>query len=515
MNEAKQRNPKIEWHIAILGLALFLGIIIRIFPGIMAGFPLNDGGMLYVMIRDLRLNHYFLPDFTTYNLAAIPFAYPPLGLYLAALLRDVFGLPEIEALRWLPVVANVISIYAFYLLATAILGDRPRAAIASAFYALTPGSYDWFIMGGGLTRSLGSLFLLLSLYFLLRMFQNGTWKNIFFTTLFCALTVLSHPEAGLHTAVSCLLFWIFFGRTKQGTLHAFYVGLGTIFLTSLWWFPLLARHGTGLFISAFHTGMYQTNSLRALFNDIFAWDTYIPLLLVLRLIGLVWAIWKRRFFLIAWMALPYFAEPRSAPVVTFFSFCMLIALALTDALPAIVNRFKREQSAETISAPLSEIRWLNRVIFLLFIYLFIESSLLSFRLINTTLKSPAIDAMTWIKRSTPEESQFLILTGKPDAMVDPMQEWFPALTERRSQTTLQGLEWTLADGFVLRLGYLSRLQGCEQVKCIENWSQEASLGFTHVLIEKSVSMNHLLNSLQQSNYQLIYETPEFMVYQRK
>src|SRR6266545_8069862 len=99
MDEAQQRNPKIEWHIVILGLALFLGSVIRIFPEVMAGFPLNDGGMFYVMIRDLRLNHYFLPAFTTYNLAAIPFAYPPLGLYLAALLRDVLGLPEIEALR--------------------------------------------------------------------------------------------------------------------------------------------------------------------------------------------------------------------------------------------------------------------------------------------------------------------------------------------------------------------------------------------------------------------------------
>ena len=514
MDKAKQRNQKIEWHIVILGLALFLGTIIRIFPGVMAGFPLNDGGMFYVMIRDLRLNHYLLPDFTSYNLATIPFAYPPLGLYLAALLPDVLGLPELESLRWLPVVANVISIYAFYLLATVILGNRPRAAIASAFYALTPGSYDWFIMGGGLTRSLGSLFLLLSLYFLLRMFQNGTWKNIFFTTLFCALTVLSHPEAGLHTAASSLLFWLFFGRTKQGTLHAVYVGLGTILLTSPWWFPLLARHGTGLFISALHTGMYQTNSLMALLNDIFAWDTYIPLLLILRLLGLGWAIWKRQFFLIAWMALPYFVEPRSAPVVTFFSFCMLIALALTDALPAIVSRFKRDQSPEVISAPLSELHWLNRVIFLLFIYLFIESSLLSFRLINTTLKSPAIDAMTWIKNSTPVEAQFLILTGKSDAMVDPMQEWFPALTERRSQTTLQGLEWTLAEGFVSRLAYLSRLQGCEQVECIENWSKEANLNFTHVLIERSVLMNHLINSLQQSNYGLIYETPEFMVYQK-
>ncbi|MBI5841263.1 MAG: glycosyltransferase family 39 protein [Chloroflexi bacterium] len=503
-----------EWHHIVLGLALFLGIILRVFPGIMTGFPPNDGGMFYVMIRDLRLNHYLLPLVTTYNFAEIPFAYPPLGFYLAAILKDVIGLPVLESLRWLPAIINILSIFAFYLLAVKILQDRPRAAIAAAVYALTPGSYTWFIMGGGLTRSLGTLFLLLSLYFLLRTFDERTWKNLLFTSLFCALVVLSHPEAALHTAASCILFWLFFGRTKQGTLSALYIGLGTIIFTFPWWLPLLAGHGTAPVISALHTGMYQLNSFTALLNDIFARDTFIPFLLILRLLGLGWAIWKRQYLLIAWMALPYLVEPRSAPAFTFFSFNIFIAFGAADALPELVNRLNAKRTGGSFHLSFPEIRWLNRFVLLLFIYLFVESALTSFQLINNTLEPSAVEAMTWVNENVPADARFLVLTGKADPMVDPMQEWFPALAERRSQTTLQGYEWTLAEGFIVRWKQLSKLQDCGNTSCVENWSKETGLEFTHLFVARNTFMNNQPASLSNGEYKLVYENSEISVYEK-
>ena len=120
MEKSLQTNKNVEWQVVILGLAIFLGGILRIFPGVMAGFPINDGGMFYVMINDLRLNHYLLPDFTTYNISSIPFAYPPIGFYLAAALQGV-GISELESLRWLPVLFNSISIFAIYLAGCVLL----------------------------------------------------------------------------------------------------------------------------------------------------------------------------------------------------------------------------------------------------------------------------------------------------------------------------------------------------------------------------------------------------------
>ena len=160
-----------DWAKLILGMTILLGLIVRVYPVLMRSFPLNDGGMFLVMIRELRANGFALPAFTSYNLSSIPFAYPPLGLYLAAFL-NVLGFDELSILRWMPVAINASSIPGFYLMANEFLRDRPRAAVATAFYALTAGTYDWQIMGGGVTRAPGMLFLILSMWAMLRMFAS-------------------------------------------------------------------------------------------------------------------------------------------------------------------------------------------------------------------------------------------------------------------------------------------------------------------------------------------------------
>ena len=81
-----------EWGTLIFGLTLFLSILIRIFPETLTSFPINDGGMFMVMARELRLNGFALPAYTSYNNFNIPFAYPPLGLYVTGFL-SVLGIP--------------------------------------------------------------------------------------------------------------------------------------------------------------------------------------------------------------------------------------------------------------------------------------------------------------------------------------------------------------------------------------------------------------------------------------
>ncbi|MEW6400686.1 MAG: glycosyltransferase family 39 protein [Chloroflexota bacterium] len=511
-------NKQPEWHLVILGMALTLGVVVRIMPLLMAGFPLNDGGMFYVMIQDLGGNDFRLPLFTTYNLAEIPYAYPPFGFYVAALL-SALRIPTIEILRWLPALVNVIAIYAVYLMASAILRDRPRSALAAAFYSLTPGGYGWFIMGGGLTRAFGGLFLVLSVYFLYRVFNESRAgyhpapRGILFATLTCALAVLSHPEAGLHTAASCALVWIFWGRTRRGTIHALIIAAGTALLTAPWWLSLLAGHGVGPVISAFHTGMYSSSTLAELVEDFFARGSILPILLILRVAGLIWSLWKRQFFLAAWTILPYFVEPRSAPAVSFYPFVMLAALGLVDALPAFL-RLVRRKAAEQVETPLSENKPLNLTVLGILFYLFIESAFFTFPLVNTTLRRVDRAALAWIQANAPADARFLILTGKIGAMTDPMQEWFPALAERRSQTTLQGLEWTLAEGFMPRLNALDQLQTCDTAECLDDWSATTGLDFTHLLLKKKGIRETLPASLSDAGYELIFENEGFWLYQK-
>jgi len=78
-------NRRLDWGVLFLFAALLFGAVVRFVPAASSGFPLNDGGLFYTMIRDLKANHFILPQFTTYNFVDIPFAYPPVGFYIAAI----------------------------------------------------------------------------------------------------------------------------------------------------------------------------------------------------------------------------------------------------------------------------------------------------------------------------------------------------------------------------------------------------------------------------------------------
>jgi hypothetical protein len=72
----------------LIGGAIAIGFVVRAMFVFSSSFPLNDGGMFYAMVRDLQGNGYAIPSFTSYNLGNVPFTYPPLGFYLAAVLDD-------------------------------------------------------------------------------------------------------------------------------------------------------------------------------------------------------------------------------------------------------------------------------------------------------------------------------------------------------------------------------------------------------------------------------------------
>src|SRR3712207_3523295 len=90
------RMPGPGFAVALITL---LSLYVRLMPALRAGFPINDGGLFYRMIEDLRLNVYLLPTYTTYNAADIPFAYPPLGFYLAGSITDLTGMHLLDVLR--------------------------------------------------------------------------------------------------------------------------------------------------------------------------------------------------------------------------------------------------------------------------------------------------------------------------------------------------------------------------------------------------------------------------------
>ena len=503
MTMFQNKNKDLAFWVAFLS-----GCVLRFMPGVLANFPVHDGGMLLAMIRDLRSNEFLIPFATSYNSFDIPFAYPPFGIYVAAFIASQFSIPELELLRWLPPLVSAATILAFYWLALQVFDSKRKASIATVLYAVMPGSSDWLVMGGGLTRSFGILFSLVAVGYAYHLFRRGGDKIIIgLATLFCTLTVLSHPEVGLQTAAICFLFWILYGRNISGAKNAILVAFGTVLLTAMWWLTVLRYHGFSPFWSAIHTGIHET-LLASLFHTFFSTQGGLPLLPVFGLIGIFVVLRKRDFLLVLWAFLPFFIDPRNAPAVAIFPFLMLASEGLhylnMEFIRAYTETFPKNENAGKYRSALP-----HGIFAVILIYLFFVSYRSTSNLAAVSLSASDRETMEWVKENTPAGSRFLLITnaGQVHPMADSFQEWFPVLTERQSRNTLQGLEWILGSNFFPYSQELIALQACPDVGCMNDWLDQKDVHVDFVLFQKKRASPALINSLRtDASYRRVYES---------
>lgn len=239
----------------LLMTALLFGGIIRFAAPTSAQGPVNDGGLFLQMTRDLLENHFALPDYTSYNDANIPFAYPPLGFYLVGLIQSLTGIPLLVLFTWLPALFSTLAIPAFYFLARELTQDSLEASLAALLYAVVPKSFDWFIMGGGTVRALGLILSFLTLKYAHRLFVSKDSRFVLPLSICASLLVLTHPETAFHTAFSALVFAVFFLRGRRSVLDSVLAVALVAAFTSPWWLVALMRYGIGPFQSAFGIGV--------------------------------------------------------------------------------------------------------------------------------------------------------------------------------------------------------------------------------------------------------------------
>ena len=513
-------NRKLDWPALFLFTALLFGAVVRFWPVITHGFPLNDGGMFYTMIQDLKTNHYRLPQFTTYNLADIPFAYPPLGFYMAASLSDLLSVPELQVLLWLPALVNTISIFIFYTLAKQVLDSRISAALAVMIYALSPRSFMWQVMGGGITRAFGLLFLLLMLWQAVQMFREYKHEHLTLTILFGSGAGLGHPQTALHAALGGVLAFVFFGRNKRGVVSAIMAGFGVALITAPWWGLVLSRHGLDPVIFASQTSRRSLEAYLAIlaFNGLVDY-LFIPTLLLAAL-G-TWVMFsKHELLLIVWAVLAYLMDPRGAEGIMLLCLSMLAGVGLYK-LSAWIGRSEggldedAAQQMNGLSKGRSGIRPAQILIFSLTTYFVLVASIIDFQLINTSLEPADLALIDWVRTNVPDDKTFLLATGRQFSMSDPLQEWFPALTGQYSATTLQGLEWTLGDGFFPWLNQLVEFQYCADIHCVQAWSARNDVDYDYliVLIPPERDQRELANSLRSLGASARGSTLHVLVYE--
>lgn len=455
----------------VLMSAVVFGAAVRFVPAASNGFPLNDGGMFHVMIQDLKANRYLLPLYTSFNQAWIPFAYPPLGFYIAAALSDLLHLSELTILTWLPALINSISILAFYKLSRSLLPSRSEAALAALIYALSPRAFLWQVMGGGITRAFGILFLLLMLWQAASMFREYSHRNLVLATLCGMGSVLSHPQAALHAALGGALIFAFYGRSRRGALSALLTGFGVIALSAPWWGLVLSRYGLAPLLSAGQTSQRTLEAYLALLRlDNLGNVLFIPSLL-LAAVGAWFKIRQREYFLLAWPLLVFLADPRGAGGIALLPLALLAGTGL-NKIGMWINHSQNP----------FRIRMTRLLLPGLTAYLVLAAGISDLQLINTSVKRTDLETIEWVKGNISGEKTFLLATGREFSMSDPVQEWFPALTGQKSLTTMQGLEWTLGERFFPWYDEVIAFQHCAEIRCVQEWAHRNAVEYDYLVV---------------------------------
>jgi hypothetical protein len=519
-----------RFRIAFLSLIVLLGGWLRFAPTLLSGKVINDGGMFFSMVQDVLESNFQLPFTVIYNGLDIPFAYPPLPFYLTALCSQFFGWPLIELFRWLPALFSTLSILAFYLTAKTMLRSPDPALLATAGFAFIPRAYTWFVMGGGISRALGQIFLLLTIWSAYKTFTGKQRKHVFLCALFGALVVVSHPGQSLHTIILCTCLWLYLDWKAFG--RALTIALGVALLSSPWWLTVIARHGFEPFLSAAQTGGVSGFFWIALVFPTFAEESLLTIFTIFAIMGFVVIMLRRDFLLVLFLVLPFLFDPRTAPSISIIPLAMLSGVGLNDLVLPGVARMSR-QGVSSITGNL-EHGWINQFVrfrsvrWVLGYFLFL--SLLGGYaydqpLSRMTLPDTSKEAMLWIKENTPTNSAFLILTGIDDPFGDPVQEWFPVFSERVSISTIQGKEWLLGKNFLSHVGELVALQGClnAEPQCIVQTAITNGNSFNYLYLQKNRMVaqdNHtrnpgLLSYLLRSSfaYDLVYENDDVEIFE--
>ena len=504
----------------------FIGLVIRLIAPLEASFPLNDGGLFYAMIVDLQESHYSLPPFTTYNAADIPFAYPPLAFYITGLLSDFLQITLIDLLRILPALVSALTIPAFYILAREITSSKIQIIFGVLAFALLPRDFNWLIMGGGITRSFGLLFAILTMASAYRLYTGYKTRHLLACILLGALTILTHPEASVHTAITALIFYLWKDRSLKGFLLSIGIAAGILALTAPWWGVVISRYGLDPFLAISSASQQdRINPLVGLlifFRFMFTDEPLLPILSILGLIGIFAGLARKQSLLPAWILLLHLFDPRGGTLYMMIPLALSIGIAIEYVILPALRSKEDSGSPKNLKQELEQI--LSGKVTRYFILFLLSYSLLSAYIATQKIKNEIslqpmdLEAFAWVRENTPIESEFLLITNQ-QPLRDAWSEWFPVLTDRRSQATVFGYEWVNDGNFKNRIAAYRFLQTCsyKDLSCLENWSNEHFLPFEYIYLWDIASSARYPLSAQlkfNSNIKLVFENEKTMIFRK-
>lgn len=533
----QQEEKRLELANTFIILAItLLGTFLRFQYLQKSDFVINDGGMFYTMILDLERNNYLLPMFTSYNQSQIPFAYPPLSFYEGAFINQFLHVDLITIFRWYPLIFNILSIPAVYFLSMEIVRKTKQAIISTGFYAILLPGFEWLISGGGLTRSPAHTFFIISFTLYLAFLRTREKKHLIFSIFTGALMTLHHIEYCWMLVFSSVLFSFYKWKIKEnlGPLLLFFFGIGI--LTAPYWVVILLKHGPEPFLSAFSAGEFNFLSTFARLTIlVFTEETLIAFINVLAIIGLLYCLFTKNFIIVIWLVLIGFLNPRSANRSLIFPVVILASIAIDELICPALDNLRTSQVEN--SEKKSKIKLFTKADPKLYSHLFILFAFgfpfflgfintLGIHPVLSMLPQQELEALQWIRDNTDKNGVFVVLNPSIEWHMDKLGEWFPALTNRKSLTTIQGTEWLPDSTFEKEKIIYDEFKECAKTgeTCLAEWELKNHNKFDYLVVSRvngsmnsqDIGLKFFIKTVEESEkYDCIYINDVINIYKKK
>lgn len=443
-------------------------------------YPAYGGGFFLEIVEQIQRNGYALPSrIPGYTSGGVPFAYPPLMFYIAAVILDITGIDPITFTRYFPGLIVILALVPYYLSAEFILEDVRKAGLATVFLGLTPTTLRWHLSAGGFVRASAFFLVLVGLYTGLQLFTTHDRRWLAASTIVFALVVLTHPTYTAFFVLTYLILYAAFDRSVHGLLYGSIVGFGGTILAMPWWAQIVARHGWGIYetASGTHGGLGGTvgNLAVGMTTSVVAFDIEGPFFVAAYLGGL-YALSQRRFFLPAWMAITTVVIGKNRFM--FLAGAMLTAVLVMEVLSPLVqwavSKVKIDRSVSTM------------VVGIVAIAAVVAGTLYGAGAVDAAHESSAaqpqyfdaydVEAAQWSKRATPDSATFVVLG---DAA-----EWFPYLSKRTILIGPWGVEWESTEGYYHQMELIDRISVCPHAACVSQILDHEGLNPNYVYIPK-------------------------------
>jgi hypothetical protein len=482
-------------------------------------YPAGYAGLYALMAEILARKPFPLPnEIPFYGPGGIPFAYPPVALYIAAFFIGPLHIPMLTYMKWAPAFFCILVMVAVYLIGQKLMRDRIKALVAVVIIFSAEPIYAFHATASGSVRSIALLWTILCAYFSLRIYETDRRELVHASIAgtFLALTAMTHLSY-VAFLVPGIVLMAFLLPTRKSLLLRLRtmveIGVIGLVLAAPWWGTVIARYGPVIFLNAGST--HGTGGLvaavgaspLALVRGMLRWYINLgrtwwpPILSGVFIVSVAYGLMQRRWLLPAWIMVTLLSLGQTE------RFEILLCGLLAGELLVDLSRF----ASQITQWP----KFLGRenVGGLVFLALSVGPiGMLGFRGIQWTeveLSNDLVEVGRWIDKHTQAEARYLFLGMKQDA-----EEWFPYLSHRTPGISPWGAEWTgHYNEQMARMGELRTCISAQEASCVNQFIE--SLGEDIAMLIVPVDSIQLRDDLVDStDLFLLYENSGFIVYQR-